>query len=115
MQERSFEQKNAARWNQFDALLTAAEKGDKNVDLLMLPELLQEESNDLSLARHRMYGANMCEYLNNQVIRGFKIVHSSKEGMETPHLSLGDLFDSSTYHPFFFFTREYGLGQWCSF
>jgi uncharacterized membrane protein SpoIIM required for sporulation len=81
MLERAFEQKNAPRWNHFETLLTAAEKNNKYVDITMLPKLLQEECNDLSLARHRMYGSNMCEYLNNQVIRGFKVVQRENRAL----------------------------------
>ena len=81
MQERKFEEMNVARWRQFDALLEAAEKGTKHVDLTQLPELLQKQSTDLALARHRMYGSNMIEYLNNQVIRGFKLVQRGNTGL----------------------------------
>lgn len=81
MQEKIFEEMNAARWREFEALLTAAEKNFSNVDLTQLPELLQRQSSDLALARHRMYGANMCEYLNDQVIRGYKIVQRENTGL----------------------------------
>jgi len=81
MQEKKFEEINAGRWRQFDALLTAAEKNSKGVDLSQLPELLQKQSADLSLARHRMYAANMVEYLNAQVIRGFKLVQKGEHGI----------------------------------
>ncbi len=81
MQEKIFEEINAARWREFDALLTAAEKNFSGVDLTLLPELLQRQSSDLALARHRMYGANMCEYLNDQVIRGYKLVQRENTGL----------------------------------
>lgn len=35
--------------------------------------MLRERCNELALARHRMYSAPMCEYLNQQVIRGHKL------------------------------------------
>lgn len=78
MQEKNFEQLNVARWREFEILLTAAEKKTKGVDLSKLPTMLRLLSSDLSLARHRMYSTNMCEYLNTQVIRGYKLVQNGE-------------------------------------
>jgi len=76
MKAKTFEEKNNARWCQFDAIVESAEKAAPDtVNIAQLPEMLQQQCADLALARYRMYGQNMCEHLNQQVIRGHKIVY----------------------------------------
>lgn len=71
-----FEKKNEEKWQRYEMLLKAMEKsGGKGVEgVEKLPRMLRERCMDLSLARHRMYGGQVCEYLNQQVIRGHKLV-----------------------------------------
>lgn len=79
MQEKEFEQKNKKTWQTLDTLLTATEKKQgQEHDLSTVPELLQKQSQDLALARYRMYSTELCATLNQQVLRGFKLVQKSK-------------------------------------
>ncbi len=81
MQSKEFERKNAERWLQYEQLLEKIESSKKRdsaaleYDIAQLPELFREVCTDLTIARHRMYGAAMNERLNNLVIRGHKIIH----------------------------------------
>lgn len=70
-----FEAKNAAKWSEYDTLLLELEKGRKlsPSEVKELPRMLRERCVELSIARHRMYGETLCEYLNQQVIRGHKL------------------------------------------
>lgn len=75
MNVKEFEAKNAAKWSQYDALVLDLEKGRKvnAAEVKRLPKMLRERCIELSIARHRMYGETLCEYLNQQVIRGHKL------------------------------------------
>jgi len=77
MKVTDFQKKNLERWSEYDDLLENAEKkeGLSPQELAQLPEMLQQQCADLSLARYRMYGANVCEHLNQQVLKGHKIVY----------------------------------------
>lgn len=82
MKEQDFEAKNTEEWRKFDVTLGLLEKGDpKFVDVAKVPAEVRARSLDLSLARYRLYGNRMCEYLNHQVTRGHNIVAKSDSGV----------------------------------
>lgn len=76
MKAKDFEAKNAEEWRRYDACLQQIEKGrgTEMVDISEVPKMMRQRCNELSLARHRMYGVQLCEYLNQQVIRGHKVM-----------------------------------------
>jgi len=86
MQGKEFEEKNRARWGEYEQTLNALEAGsgkDRRVsglDVSRLPAMFREICTDLALARHRMYGMTMNENLNELVIRGHKIIHRRSGG-----------------------------------
>lgn len=74
MKVKDFEQRHIDKWNRYEATIVALERGQKGVpNVEEVPKMLRERCNELALARHRMYGTPMCEYLNQQVIRGHKL------------------------------------------
>ncbi len=79
MNANQFEAKNAEKWRRYDASMQSLEKGkaDYQTDVAEIPKMVRERCVELSIARHRMYGESMCEYLNQQVIRGHKMVARS--------------------------------------
>lgn len=81
MNARDFEKKHAEKWQRYEELLKKLEKsgGGGVNDMEQLPKMLRERCAELSLARHRMYGGQLCEYLNQQVSRGHKLI-SRKSG-----------------------------------
>lgn len=80
MKAREFEEKKAEQWRDYDSRLKQLEagKGDESVE--QLPKMVRARCQELSLARHRMYGESVCEYLNQQVIRGHKVLATSSSG-----------------------------------
>lgn len=82
MNVKDFEAKNAEKWRLYDESMQKLEKGKKDyiTDVSKIPKMLRERCLELSIARHRMYGENLSEYLNQQVIRGHKIVSRSSVG-----------------------------------
>ncbi|MFT3990383.1 MAG: stage II sporulation protein M [Luteolibacter sp.] len=75
-----FEAKNHARWQEYEALVTALEKGKKPEDAGELPRRFRELCLDLSLAENRMYGSRITERLNGLVIRGYELVYQKRRG-----------------------------------
>lgn len=73
-----FEHRNATRWAEYEALLTALEKGKPGPDADELPRRFREVCLDLSLAESRMYGARVTERLNALVIRGYKAIYRTR-------------------------------------
>ena len=76
MNANQFEAKNAEKWRHYDASMQSLEKGkaDYQTDVAEIPKMVRERCIELSIARHRMYGQSMCEFLNQQVIRGHKMM-----------------------------------------
>lgn len=75
-----FEHKNAARWAEYESLVTLLEKGKAGAEAEKLPQLFRELSLDLSLAESRMYGARVTERLNELVIRGYELIYRTRRG-----------------------------------
>lgn len=76
-----FENKNAARWAEYEALLEAAGKrGARDPRVAELPRRFREMCLDLSLAEARMYGARVTERLNALVIRGYERLYRVRRG-----------------------------------
>ncbi|MFT4177190.1 MAG: stage II sporulation protein M [Luteolibacter sp.] len=75
-----FEARNQARWQEYEELVTALEKGKKPADAGELPRRFRELCLDLSLAENRMYGGRITERLNALVIRGYKLVYQRRRG-----------------------------------
>ena len=82
MKLRDFEKKKAEKWSEYDTQLQRLEsiRSNDDVDVENLPKMIRERCIELSIARHRMYGESVCEYLNQQVIRGHKLLAHSKGG-----------------------------------
>jgi len=86
MQGKEFEEKNRARWDEYEQLLKNLESGRKrdrgtqNGDVSRFPAMFREICTDLALARHRMYGMAMSENLNKLVIRGHNLIHRREGG-----------------------------------
>ncbi|MGJ8657277.1 MAG: stage II sporulation protein M [Akkermansiaceae bacterium] len=82
MKEQDFEAKNLPEWRKFDATMEVLEKGDvEAVDMSKVPAQVRARCLDLSLARYRLYGSRMCEYLNHQVTRGHNLVAKTEGGV----------------------------------
>jgi uncharacterized membrane protein SpoIIM required for sporulation len=79
MQGKEFEEKNRQRWMAYDQMVRFLERGENGkaigMDVSRLPAMFREICTDLALARHRMYGIQMSDWLNEQVIRGHKLIH----------------------------------------
>ncbi len=75
-----FEHKNAARWAEYESLVSLMEKGKAGREAERLPRLFRELSLDLSLAESRMYGARITERLNGLVIRGYELIYRTRRG-----------------------------------
>ena len=75
-----FEAKNAQRWEEYERLVEALEKGKPNQHADQLPRRFRELCVDLSLAQCRMYGGRLTERLNALVIRGYEIIYRTRRG-----------------------------------
>jgi uncharacterized membrane protein SpoIIM required for sporulation len=76
-----FEDKNAARWAEYEALLAAAAKRNpEDPRVRELPRRFREMCLDLSLAENRMYGVRITEKLNALVIRGYERLYRARRG-----------------------------------
>ncbi len=75
-----FEQRNEARWADYERLVTQMEKGKRSAEAGELPRLFREVSLDLSLAESRMYGERITERLNELVIRGYELIYRTRRG-----------------------------------
>ena len=81
MQGKEFEEQNKDRWQNYQQLVSKVEKGSREADTSSFPRMFREICTDLALARHRMYGMPMSEWLNGQVIRGHKLIYRRAGGM----------------------------------
>ena len=75
-----FEHQNAARWTEYESLVSLMEKGKAGIEAEKLPRLFRELSLDLSLAESRMYGTQITERLNASVIRGYELIYRTRRG-----------------------------------
>jgi len=75
-----FEAKNGQRWEEYERLVEALEKGRPNQHADQLPRRFRELCVDLSLAQCRMYGGRLTERLNALVIRGYEIIYRTRRG-----------------------------------
>lgn len=75
-----FEHQNAKRWEEYELLVEALEKGNPNEHADELPRRFRELCVDLSLAESRMYGARLTERLNALVIRGYDMIYRGRRG-----------------------------------
>ncbi|MDB6070153.1 MAG: hypothetical protein JWL81_1324 [Verrucomicrobiales bacterium] len=78
MTQLRFEQEHSARWTETELLLEAAKKRRFSPEHVKLPMLYRQLCADLSLARHRMYGARLCGRLNELVIGAREILTRGK-------------------------------------
>lgn len=79
MNRQEFEAKHEPEWEEFEALLVAAEKQKSDVDVGSLPSRFRKLCYDLSLAQYRMFGHRICERLNALAIRGYRVLHRKQE------------------------------------
>ncbi|NJM38229.1 MAG: hypothetical protein HC845_10440 [Akkermansiaceae bacterium] len=75
-----FEHQNAARWAEYERLVTLIESGKAGAEAEDLPRRFRELSLDLSLAESRMYGGRIAERLNQLVIRGYNLIYQTRRG-----------------------------------
>jgi len=73
-----FENKNAARWAEYEALVASVERGKPLPGVEKLPQRFRELCLDFSLAQGRMYGVRLGERLNALVIRGYKLIYRDR-------------------------------------
>ncbi|WP_205619003.1 stage II sporulation protein M [Rubritalea marina] len=79
MKVQDFEEQRAEKWRAYDLKMQAIEsaRDRKLQDVDEVPKMIRERCHELTLARYRMYGETVCEYLNEQVIRGHKLLASN--------------------------------------
>jgi uncharacterized membrane protein SpoIIM required for sporulation len=75
-----FENKNSARWAEYEALVRSVELGKPMPGVERLPQRFSELCLDLSLTQARMYGIRLSERLNALVIRGYNLIYRQKSG-----------------------------------
>lgn len=75
-----FENKNSARWAEYEALVKSVEQGKPLPGVERLPQRFRELCLDLSLSQARMYGIRLSETLNALVIRGYHLIYREKFG-----------------------------------
>ena len=75
-----FENRNAARWAEYEALVRSVELGKPMPGVERLPQRFSELCLDLSLSQARMYGIRLSEKLNALVIRGYNLIYRRKSG-----------------------------------
>ena len=80
MTSTEFEQKNHQRWQEYERLVTAMEKGRRDASAGEMPRMFRELCVDLSLAQSRMYGARITDRLNALVIRGYELIYRKRRG-----------------------------------
>jgi len=73
-----FENRNAARWAEYERMISAMERGDPTAGVDKLPQRFRELCSDFSLAKARMYGVRLSERLNELVIRGYKLIYRNR-------------------------------------
>jgi uncharacterized membrane protein SpoIIM required for sporulation len=73
-----FENKNGARWEEFEQLVTSMERGKPRLGIDRLPQKFREVCIDLSLAQARMYSPRLVERLNALVIRGYELIYRGR-------------------------------------
>jgi len=94
MKRGDFVRMHGARWTRAERLLDELDRGRKRAKegagavaradtppVEQLPVLFRQLCADLTLARHRMYGEQMCTRLNDLVIRAYQHLHGRKPGM----------------------------------
>lgn len=75
-----FEQRNEARWREFEELVDMLERGKEHPLAPELPRRFREVCADLALAQSRLYGLRLIERLNELVIRGNKQLQRARTG-----------------------------------
>lgn len=82
MKAREFEEQKSEEWREYDSQMQLLESRKKSaeIDVTKVPKMIRERCQELSIARHRMYGEAVSEYLNQQVIRGHKVLARSSGG-----------------------------------
>lgn len=89
MNRKQFEQQRKAEWVKLDKLLSVLERKGTRKErrrkqsreaLAELPTLYRQVCNDLSLARHRDYGAVLTDRLNQLALRGYHQLYRSRLG-----------------------------------
>ena len=84
MNRGDFEKLRSPRWVHFDQILGQLEnrkvwkREESDPAEVELPQLFREVCQDLALARERMYGSKICDYLNSLVMRGYKVIHGHR-------------------------------------
>lgn len=70
MSQQHFQQRHAKRWREFEELLDGLDKAGAAPKGAEFPERYREICQDLALARHRRYSAELIEGLNRLALRG---------------------------------------------
>ncbi|MGJ8694988.1 MAG: stage II sporulation protein M [Verrucomicrobiaceae bacterium] len=80
MNRQEFEQRKSAEWNSFELHLSTVEKSGPSIEPEKVPGMFRRVCHDLALAQYRMYGARVCDRLNNLAIRGYRLIHRNRGG-----------------------------------
>ena len=82
MNQQEFERRKTGDWKELEVALTSLESKNRDaIDPSRVPRLFRRVCHDLSLARHRVFGHQTCDYLNGLAIRGYEVIHRKKGGM----------------------------------
>lgn len=87
MTRADFEARRAPVWDELDKLLWRASRGRRSrhalspEDAARLPRLYRAASEDLALTRHRGYGVDLADRLNDLCMRGYQVLHGRRTGI----------------------------------
>ncbi|MFT4551035.1 MAG: putative membrane protein SpoIIM required for sporulation [Verrucomicrobiales bacterium] len=80
MNREQFENRNSARWQEYEKMVETLEAKKIPEDVQKLPGLFRQLCADLSLAENRAYGLGLTERLNELVIRGYRFIYRNVGG-----------------------------------
>lgn len=83
MKQNDFESKNNRIWHDFERLLDLK---NKDADKRRLPELYQQTSHHLAIAKQRRYSANLIQQLNRLVVLGHERIYGDAPQYKTRFL-----------------------------
>ena len=83
MKRQAFSERYKPDWTKFEQMLLVLEGGSARVDLRTFPELYRRICRHLALARHRGYGADYVDYLNDLAIRGHRQLYGRRPSIRS--------------------------------
>jgi uncharacterized membrane protein SpoIIM required for sporulation len=91
MTQEEFVRKNEKIWEQFSTMLTNLKKPKnkrEHIDLKEFPVLFRKICHHLELAKNRLYGSHLIEYLNSLSLGGHQLLYDAKKNHLTKFLEL---------------------------